>query len=428
MRRIEADRSFVHAFTVFTPERFLAEATASEARYRAGSPLGPLDGIPVGLKDLYYTIDAETTAGSKILADFRPGRDAEVVRRLRAVGANLALGKLNLHEFAYGPTGTSSYYGAVANPWDPNRMAGGSSSGSAVAVARGWVEASLGTDTGGSVRIPAALSGVVGLKPTYGRVPMEGVIPLAWTLDHAGPLARSAEDAAEIFRAIAQPAQPRRRTQPFRVLRPANLGRAYDPRIDEQVDEVLRILAEAKAVRVVTGDLPGLKEIQAAQYLILSAESAAFHWAWLSERPEDYQPDVRNRLLNRAAVPAVAYLEALQVRRRAIAWYHAFFRETDLIALPTVPVTAPPLDAASIVRPDGEDEDVRDTLTAFTAPFNLLGLPALSQPAGRVGGLPVGIQWVAPTGQEDWLFDIARTYERVAAGCDGAASDTTGQD
>lgn len=414
MQKVEAQRGFEHVFTVYTPERFLAEARASEERYRKGRPLGSLDGIPVGLKDLYYTRDMATTAGSKILAAFRPERDAEAVRRLRAEGANLALGKLNLHEFAYGPTGASSYFGPVPNPWDPGRIAGGSSSGSAFAVARGWVAVGLGTDTGGSVRIPAALSGVVGLKPSYGSVPMEGVIPLAWTLDHAGPLARSTADVAEIFRVIAEKRSQIAAPRPFRVLRPRNWGRAYDPAIDEKVGEALRILGAAQEVRVEEGELPLLDEMMAAHYLILSAEAATFHWAWLRDCSDAYQEDVRTRLLERAAVPAVAYLEALRVRRRAMARYRDVFRDIDLIALPSVPITAPRLDAATVMRPDGAVEDVRDTLTAFTAPFNLLGLPALSQPCGLVGGLPVGIQWVAPAGRDAWLLEMAAVYERVS--------------
>ncbi len=414
VRQIEHEGERYHGLTHFDPSQFLAEAEQSEQRFQKGQPKGPLDGIPIGLKDLIETQDMPTTGGSAILDGYRPKADAEVVRRLKDAGANVAVGKLNLHEFAYGTTGTSSYFGPCKNPWDLRRMAGGSSSGTAIAVQRNWVMGGLGTDTGGSIRIPAALSGVTGLKPTYGRVSTQGVIPLAWSLDHVGPMARSALDVREIFNVIRDadpealtPVQPKR----YRVLWPKNLGKVYTAAIDGLTVEAVETLNEAGVITVAEDLLPGWEELLLLQHILVGAEASAFHWAWLQNRAHLYQADVRERLQTRASVLAVQYIEALRRRQHLIEEYQPLWQRWDAIVLPTVPMTAPLLDDLEIENDQGVLEDVRVSLVKFTAPFNVLGFPAISHPIGFEQGLPVGLQWVAADNREDVLLDIVAKYQ-----------------
>ena len=415
--RVTREAGPYRAFCYLDPEAFLAEAEKSEQRYLKGYPLSELDGIPIGLKDLIETKDMPTTAASKILEGYRPEEDAVVVGRLRRAGANVSLGKLNLHEFAYGTTGTSSAFGPAKNPWDPTRMAGGSSSGTAIAVQRNWVMAGLGTDTGGSIRIPAALCGVTGIKPTYGLIPVRGVIPLAWTLDHVGPMARCAADVRLVLNALSDfprdPLSPPSWGRRYRVLRPTNVGHAYRAGIERVLDAALGELDGAGIIEVHEGPLPGWEALQLLQHVIIGAEASTYHWAWLRDRPHLYQADVRERLETRAALLAVQYIEALRQRRRWQERYRDVWGQVDGIALPTVPITAPPWEQEGILNEEGEVEDVRVSLVKFTAPFNVLGLPALSHPAGFDQGLPVGLQWVAPPGRESWLLDVIERYQAI---------------
>ncbi len=415
-RQVESEADRFGGFTVRCPEHFLEAARQSETRYVRRRPLGPLDGVVIGLKDMITTREMPTTAGSRILADYRPAADARVVERLKASGANYHLGKLNLHEFAYGPTGTSSFFGATGNPWDPTRMAGGSSSGSALAVQRNWVSAALGTDTGGSVRIPAALSGVIGLKPTYGAVSVQGVIPLAWSLDHVGILGRTATDVRTVYWALtdapgnALTARPRR----FRVLWPDNLGESYQAAIDTLARQAVHRLSEAGWIRADEGPLPEWEALAAVQHVVLSAEASTFHWAWLRERAADYQPDVRERLETRSGLLAMHYIEALRQRRRSIANFSGLWGRYDLIVMPTVPITAPLLTQTTVSTPTGVREDVRVSLVKYTAAVNALGAPAIAHPVGMVDGLPVSLQWIAPPGREDWLLDVVEEYQTLS--------------
>lgn len=383
-------------FVRVDPEAALQEARESEARYAAGRPLSPLDGILVGLKDLIDVAGQVTTAGSAVRQGARAAHDAPVVDRLRQAGANMALGKLNLHEFAYGPTGTSSFYGAVGNPYDPRLMAGGSSSGSAVAVASGLMSAALGTDTGGSIRIPAAFCGLSGLKPTWGSVSTEGVVPLAWSLDHVGPLARSVSDLQMVHQVLVdRPWQPDPVPRRPRLFWPeSHQIFCYESGLDAYVADAWTTIAQELGAEVVRGLLPDLEQIWLAQSIVLGSEALAYHWNTLREHAGQYQPDVAERLQRGGAHLAVEYVAALRYRQEAAARYDAWMRSFDAVVLPTVPIRPPSLAMETWHGPAGHEEDVRAVVTRFTNPFNFLGLPALSIPWGQYQGLPVGLQLV----------------------------------
>ncbi len=424
LERIDRVDPSLNAFITVTAQEAREEARQAAAEIAGGTYKGPLHGIPVALKDLFATRGVRTTAGSRIMADQTPRQDAEAAARLRAAGA-VVLGKLNLHEFAFGATGVNPHYGATRNPWDTSRIAGGSSSGAAAAVASGECFAALGTDTGGSIRIPAALCGVVGLKPTYGRVSLRGVVPLSPSLDHVGPLTRTVEDAAIVLGAIAgrDPLDDSTSDEPTPDYR-LELGREQGLRgwrvgvprqhFFEDVDgEVLAVVEEALGVLSDLGaevrevSLPHISEAPAAARDIMLPEAFAYHRQWLDERPQDYGDDVRQRLEQGRAAPAGRYEEAQRLRTRiARAWSAGPFREIDLLATPATAIPAAPV----------AESDQRTTiaLIRLTNPFNLTGLPAISVPCGfTAGGLPVGLQLVGRRFEEGAVLRVAQAYEQV---------------
>ncbi len=410
LSQIDRWQHATHLLTSMDEEAGLKAARASEARYFRGEPLSVLDGMLVGLKDLIDVEGVVTTAGSAVRAHEHPAAaDAPVTRKLRASGANIALGKLNLHEFAYGPTGNSSHYGPVANPYNLTHMAGGSSSGSAVAVATGLFMAALGTDTGGSIRIPSAFVGISGLKPTYGTISTEGVIPLSWSLDHVGPMARHVEDVRRVFEVLSDQSSLEG-GEVRRVLWPEGLDCA-DAALDPVVQDGIGVILDSLGVLVERGPLPDLERIWLAQSIILGSEALAYHWTTLDSQPERYQPDVADRLYQGGAHLAAEYIAALRYRQAAQTRYRALFDEVDLLILPTVPVQAPPLDGSRITTALGH-EDVRAVLTRFTNPFNLLGFPALAIPWGMHQGLPVSIQLVAAPGREALLLGVGEAIQQ----------------
>ncbi|CAB1128792.1 Amidase domain-containing protein [Candidatus Hydrogenisulfobacillus filiaventi] len=425
LRRIaRRDGGHLNAFLAVDAGRARREAAAVDHRLAGGTAL-PLAGVPVGLKDLFETAGVPTTAGSRILAGYVPTTDARVVQQLSEAGALVRIGKLNLHEFAYGPTGTVSAAGPVRNPHDPARMAGGSSSGSAAAVAAGILPAALGTDTGGSVRIPAALCGVLGLKPTYDLLSRQGVIPLAWSLDHVGILAASAEDLALVLRVLAGPGVAGTvppRTEGLRVGLLSGVSDGDGVWDAEARAVYLESLGRLETAGLVPVPVPApgsawpvlFDRWREAQAVILAAEAVTYHRPWLATRAGEYSPEVRERLLARAGLPAVYYLEAGRERVRARALWTALFQQVELAVLPTVPVPAPVLGAREVPGPDGQPRPVVAALLYHTAPFNLLGLPAISLPVGRTpGGLPVGLQLVAPWWEEARLLAVARRLEEA---------------
>jgi aspartyl-tRNA(Asn)/glutamyl-tRNA(Gln) amidotransferase subunit A len=416
--RIDAHNARLRALITVTAEQALAQAREAEADLLAGRSRGALHGVPIVHKDLVQTRGIRTTAGSKILADWVPETDAPVAVRWREAGT-IVVGKANLHEFAFGPTSVNPHHGPVRNPWNTERVSGGSSGGSAVAVATGMAWGATGTDTGGSIRIPAALCGVVGLKPTYGRVSREGVVPLSWSLDHVGPIARTVTDTALLFEAMADPgpdgasfAMPDLENPEVKGLR-LGICRAYfeggDPGIEACVREAVRALEKIGA-RVVEIEIPSIAVERAAEGTILVAEAAAYHEESIRARAEDFGMDVRLYIMAGLTVPAVSYLKAQRARATLGAELSRALETCDAIVCPAAGVPAPPLDAMT-VRVGDRDVEIVEALSRFTFLANLVGWPAISVPCGRVDGLPAGLQILAPPFHEARALTIARAYE-----------------
>ncbi|HWX37853.1 MAG TPA: amidase [Candidatus Sulfotelmatobacter sp.] len=435
LRRIEQRNPALNAFLTVTAEAALAAARRAEKQLmrprssRRGNSI--LLGIPITIKDNIWTRGIRSTAGSKILREFIPAEDATAVRKLARAGAVL-LGKTNLNEFAYGITGGNAHYGPVRNPWAPDRISGGSSAGSAAAVAAGLCTASIGTDTGGSIRVPSAFCGALGLKPTFGRVSVFGTMPLSPSLDHVGPIARSVADAAILLGAIAgrDPLDPTSSPKPvedFRAalkkpLRKFRLGRPRE-HYWEKVDPEVRRIAEAalramenRGAIVTEVSLPHLKESLDAATEISLAEALHVHEAagYFPSRASDYGEEVRHRIEAGAKVPAHRYLAGFDVRKRLLAEFDAAFQSVDAVVAPTVPVPAPPIGAESVWI-DGEEIGVRAAIVGHCRPANFTGLPAISVPCGFTReGLPVGLQIIGRPFEEASLLRIAHSYEQAS--------------
>jgi aspartyl-tRNA(Asn)/glutamyl-tRNA(Gln) amidotransferase subunit A len=444
LARIEQLNPKLNAYITVTAEAALSQAqkAASELfapRGRKGyCDRGPLHGVPLSLKDNIYTKGVRTTAGSRILRDFIPGEDAGVVAQLRQAGAIL-LGKTNMHEFAYGVTSNNPHYGTVRNPWDLSRISGGSSGGSAAAVAAGLCYGSIGTDTGGSIRIPAALCGIVGLKPHYRRVSVSNVVPLSTTLDHVGPLARSAADAALLLGAITGGNEHDRSAEkafvPFtfrsvdeirqKPRKPFHLGipsEYFWDRIDGEVRKTLMnaletentanfVLHETRASQVHEWTDPSTN--------IALAEAADFHLraGWFPSRAAEYGEDVRARLAMGLEIRAVDYLAAMEMR--TVAWIGLFGQSTsggallDALVVPATPFPATEIGAEE-ASTSGENENVRAGLLRLNRPANFAGLPSISIPAGFTSsGLPVGLQIIGQSWMEKTILRIAHAFERA---------------
>jgi len=381
--------------------------------------LPPLYGVPIAVKDLIDVAGLKTTAGSLFFKDNFAKDDAFVIQQLKKAGA-IIVGKTNLHEIALGVTNNNPHFGACRNPHDPTRISGGSSGGSAVAVATNMVLAALGTDTGGSIRIPSALCGVVGLKPTYGRVSVRGVMPLSWHLDHVGPIANSVEDAWIVLKVISKHdvQDPFSQKAPLRepdfekfpkgmkVLKVTGdfVSRA-DERILKIVDEACHVLKRLGAV-IEEKPLEWLKDAAAANGLITQTEAAAFHRERLKDRPELFSDDVRQRLMEGASTSGVDYAQARKVQTMTKHNFKQLFSQYDLLVLPTVPIVAPFIEGENAV-------EMARRLTRFTAEFNISHLPAISVPFGRVDNLPVGVQFVTKWWREDLLVQVAHAFERA---------------
>jgi len=413
-RRIE-QASGLHAFITRPGERARQEARRAEGRLARGEA-GALLGVPIAVKDLFATRAIRTTAGSRILKDWVPSRDAAAVARLRAAGA-IIFGKTNLHEFAYGVSNANPWWGVARNPHDPTRSPGGSSGGSAIAVVAGLCAGALGSDTGGSIRIPAALCGCVGLKPTFGAIPLEGAIPLGWSLDHVGPLARTVGDAGLLLDVLTGMDAGRRArrasTRGLRVgLLKGPLVQKVQPRISQQVDAASAALRR-RGLRVREVTVAEMEWTVATQLVTLRAEASAVHSRWLSSRPRAYGADVRTRLQLGALVGGADYVLAQRMRGRLRAAISRVFQEVDVLLLPTTPITAPVVGDRT-VRWRAGDEPVDGALVRLTAPFNLTGLPALSVPFGQAGGLPVGVQVVGPWMNEARVLAVGRLLEELA--------------
>ena len=422
LARIERLNPALNAFITVTAEQALREARDAEAEIQKGKWRGPLHGIPIALKDLFDTAGVRTTAGSGVFKDRVPEQDAEVVRRLRAAGAVL-LGKLNMHEFAYGGTSVATYFGAVHNPWNLDRIAGGSSGGSGAAVAAGLCYGALGSDTGGSIRQPAAYCGIAGLKPTYGRVSTRGVIPLSWSLDHVGPMCRSVGDAALLLQAIAgyDPQETNSvdvpvpdYTQALRAkVSPLRLGvprKMFFEQIDAEIAAAVN-----QAIEVLRKLTAGVRDVELPPYdtlPVVPAEAYAYHAPYVTKMPELYQPSVRERVESGKNITAETYIAGrreLDRLRRAV---REVFTGVDLLITPTTPVSPATIadSAQADVRPPG---GVGFSLRN-TQPFDIFGLPAISVPCGFTNsGLPIGLQITGPHWGEPAVLALAHAYEQA---------------
>ncbi len=400
-----------------------AESEIAHGRYR-----GPLHGIPIGIKDNIYLADRVTTMGSKIHAGFVSPDNATVVDRLSDAGA-VFVGKLNMHEYALGGTTDNPHYGTCRNPWDLTKSPGGSSGGSAAALASNMASAALGSDTSGSIRIPAGFCGIVGLKPTYGRVSRYGCFPEAWTLDHVGPMTRSVKDAALLLDAMSgyDPRDPGTLhlppTNTANSLRDSCDGLTigvvedfYFNNVDDEIARCVRSGIDALrelGARVETISIPGLKDCEWALTMIDTSETSTVHRANLRDRPQDYGDDVR-LLLECGELPsAVDYLEAQQLRRHLRTEVMAAFSRVDVIVGPTLPIRTPTIgeDTATI---NGGDVDALENLIRLVGPASLLGLPSLSVPCGLVEGLPVGMQIIGPARGEQAVLNVGHVLESTA--------------
>ena len=420
LTRIETLNPTLNCFITVTAESALEQARAGESDVMKGKWRGPLHGVPIALKDLFDTAGVKTTAGSGVFKDRIPSEDAEVVRRLKDAGGVL-LGKTNMQEFAFGGSSLVSYFGAVQNPWELTHIAGGSSGGSAAAVAAGLCYGALGSDTAGSIRIPASHCGIVGLKPTYALVSIRGVIPLSWSLDHVGPMARTVADTAVLLQAIAgydaeDVTSEEMKTPDYAQALRANVSSLrigtprefffadLDPEIDAAIKEALSVLGKLTAgIRDVVFDASAMESLRD---VVRAAEAYTYHQEFVAKTPELYQPVTLKRIGAGANVTAPAYirgrLELARVRRAA----GKLFESVDLLVTSTLPIPPP---AASNPHADDILPMVRNT-----SPFDVNGLPAISIPCGFTKeGLPIGLQIIGPHGGESAVFQLAHAYEQA---------------
>jgi len=423
LARIERLNPAINAFITVVADRARRQARAAEKQIRQGRASSLLCGIPISIKDNFWTRGVRTTAGSKVLADFVPTKDSAVAEKLASAGAIL-LGKTNMHEFAYGITNDNPHYGAARNPWDLECTTGGSSGGSAAALAAGIGYGATGTDTGGSIRIPAALCGVAGIKPTFGLVSVEGVVPLAKTFDHAGPLARNVADVCILLEAMAEQ-YPRGAARPdyrkLRKIRPRKFRLGWPKQyFFEQIDKEVRGAVESAAKSfeslggtIVEVSLPGIGESVEPSTSIALAEATQYHVSqgYFPALAEKYSDDVRHRLELGRDVRAVDYLNALEVKRAITMEFESVFEKVDAIIAPTLPIAAPRIGEKEIVIGSAK-ETVRSALVRLNRPANLTGHPAISIPCGFTeSGLPIGLQLIGPDWSEARLLAIALAYE-----------------
>ena len=427
LERIEALNAKLGAFTDITAERALAKATAIDARRARGETLGPLAGAPFAVKNLFDVAGLTTRAGSLINRDRAPaGADATLAARLEAAGAIL-VGALNMGEYAYDFTGENAHDGPSRNPHDPGRMTGGSSGGSAAAVAGGLAPFALGSDTNGSIRVPASLCGIFGLKPTYGRLSRAGTFPFVASFDHLGPLARSVGDLAASYDAMQgpdarDPAQASRPIEPtlpgldgkLAGLRIARLGgyfaRGGEPAAFAAVDRVAGALGATHTI-----ELPGTEAARASAYLITMVEGAALHADRLRERAGEFDAEVRDRLIAGAMLPGAWVVRAQKLR----GWYREraaeAFADVDILLAPATPCRAPLIGQKTFVL-DGREMLIRPNLGLFTQPFSFIGLPVCTVPVWTEGvALPIGVQVIGPPWREDLVLRVARALEREGA-------------
>jgi aspartyl-tRNA(Asn)/glutamyl-tRNA(Gln) amidotransferase subunit A len=425
LRQIECLDPTINAFITLTPELAVQGAMQADTLMESqASNLNELAllGIPLAIKDMFDVAGVRTTAGSKFFAENIPAEDAPAVLKLKLSGA-VILGKTGTHEVALGVTGVNPHFGPVKNPWDTSRITGGSSSGSAAALASGMCLGAIGTDTGGSIRIPASFCGVVGLKPTYGRVSTRGVVPLSWNLDHVGPLTRTVRDAALMLSVLAgfDPHDPASMDIPvddylvhleqgvkgWRVaLGVGEYIQASEAEVLAAVDEAAHVFKNLGA-NVEKVEMNWMAEAALANGQMTQADGAAFHRDRLAAHPDRFGADVLQRLQTGAALTSSEYSLARRMQSETRRRFEMFFEKYDLLLLPTTPIPAPPIEGTTAI-------EAARLLTRFTAPFNLIGLPALSVPCGFTGGgLPLGLQIVSRHWGEARVLQAGHAFERA---------------
>ncbi|MGI9332243.1 MAG: amidase, partial [Gammaproteobacteria bacterium] len=428
LERIERLQPVLGAFITVTADRAMRRARKADREIGRGEYRGPLHGIPITLKDLYFTKGIRTTAGSRILEDFVPGHDAASAARLFEAGGVL-LGKTNLHEWACGVTTDNPFFGTCHNPWKPGHIPGGSSGGSAAAVAASMGFASLGSDTGGSIRIPAHMCGIVGHKPTYGLVPRHGILPESWSFDHGGPMTRTAEDAALVLQVIAGP-EPRDPTcltgRPpnfrhrigggIKGLRVGVPTHYYFDQVHAEIEAAVRSAIACFAdlgAKLVEVEVPEAQFSMDCCFVIAWAEAAHYHRDWIRTRPEDYGDDLRDLLESAMLYLATDYLQAQRVRARVRAAHRRLFERVDVLLSPTGPLPATPHGALDM-KLGKRSVSVMESAASFTAIANVTGEPACSVPCGFTSsGLPIGLMIHGAAMQDARVLRAAHTYERA---------------
>jgi aspartyl-tRNA(Asn)/glutamyl-tRNA(Gln) amidotransferase subunit A len=427
LTRIKEFDSKLNSYITVLYEEADKQAKQAEKNILEGNYLGPLHGIPFALKDLFYTKGIRTTSGSSFQSDFIPDYNASVVDKLLAQGIILT-GKLNMHEFAFGSTNENPHYGNTANPWNTNNMTAGSSGGGGAAVAAGLCCASLGSDTGGSIRDPASFCGIVGLKPTYGRVSKYGVTPLAWSLDHVGPLTRSVQDAALILEVIAgfDKKDPSTVKEPVKSYQSTLMGDVrglkigipknvffedIDPEVNTEIENAIKRL-QSEGAELTEVIIPHLDSALFAQFVTVASEAAAYHQGTLKQHYYDYGQDVRQQLVVGELFTAVQYVEAQQIRRTIYESFRKTFQSVDVLITPTAPFTAPKIGQNEVVI-NGKIKNITEELVRLTAPCNITGLPAISVPVALSSeGLPIGIQIIGRAFEEETLLNVAYSCEK----------------
>lgn len=423
----EDTQESINAYMTIYRDEAEQSAREAEKEIKEGKYRGMYHGIPMALKDNLYFKNKVTTMSSKIHKDFVPDDDATVVSKLRDAGV-IFTGKLSMHEYAWGITNNNPHYGAVRNPWDTDKIPGGSSGGSGAAVAVGSSVASLGTDTAGSIRIPSSICGIVGLKPTHGRVSKYGCYPLAWTLDHIGPMTKTIKDAAGMMNIISGYDQK----DPTSVNTPVDQylqkiqGNVKDlvigvneeyffKQVDNEVDQIVRKNIQAlvdQGAKVEIVNIPSLQYAEWAELVTSLSEASAIHHEDMLKRPQDFGDDIR-MLFELGELPsAVDYLQAQQVRRQLKQEFQQAFQKVDVMIAPTLPVVASTI-GDDTVDLNGQQVDLIDNIIRFTGPSNLTGLPALSVPGGLKGNLPVGVQIIGPAFAEARILDVGYAIEQT---------------
>lgn len=427
LQRIRAIDAGLCAYITVFEEQALQVAKGAEIMAAAGHDLGPLHGLPIALKDNIAVRGTRTTAGSKILADWLPDADATITERLRRAGA-IIIGKTNMHEFAWGGTSANPHYGAVRNPWNSERFPAGSSGGSGVAVAARSCFGAVGTDTGGSIRLPAAINGVVGIRPTYGRISNHGIIPLAWSMDTAGPMTRTVEDCALMFAVMAghdskDAASASRACGDYSAglddgakgLRIGVVPGYFFHHLQKPVHDAVQaalLTFERLGAELVEVAIDNIHGNISAQLTIESAEPSTYHQRWLRDRPGDYGDDVRTLLEVGELLLATHYLQAQRYRSLLRNEMLAAFRKVDVFVCPTLPFTATPIGATTVQIDQGVDEDMLSAIMQYTGVASLTGLPAMNVPCGfDPDGLPIGMQLIGRPFDEALLFRLGHAFQ-----------------